>query len=226
MAGRPGRRLPPEPCEEEQIERMKGRQYWNLIVGLLICFGLPWFFLILGPYISEAKIEPVPYSESDEVAGLSAYPERATLRHGASDYGERIYAAEGCAYCHTQMVRPTYAGPDMWRDGWGGRDREGLSRETRPEDYYGEPFAYLGYQRLGQDLSNVGHRITTREEMHRHLYDPKSFDRDSGMPAYRHLYEVTEDGRFIPTGKAEALVDYLMSRKKDAKIPEADTRNR
>ena len=157
--------------------------------------------------------------------GIPAYPDRQTLRFGESDFGAKIYAAEGCAYCHTQMVRPTYAGPDMWRTGWGGRDPEGLSRETRPEDYFGESFAFLGYQRMGQDLSNVGHRITSREEMHRHLYDPRSFDQDSGMPAYTHLY-TREGDRYVPTAKAEALVDYLLSRKKDAKIPVADTRNR
>lgn len=205
---------------------MSTHHFWKLIGGLAICFALPWTFLIMGPYFSEASTKPVPYSEKDEVEGLAAYPERSTLRYGSSDYGAKIYAAEGCAYCHTQMVRPTYAGPDMWRDGWGGRDAEGLSRETRPEDYFGESFAYLGYQRLGQDLSNVGHRITTREAMHRHLYDPKSFDGDSGMPKYLHLYEKDKvTGKYVPTAKAEALVDYLMSRKKDAKIPEADKRN-
>ena len=201
-------------------------QFWKLIVGLVICFALPWLILIVFPYIAEAKIEPVEYSEADEAEGLTTYPERATLRYGSSSVGARVYAAEGCAYCHTQMVRPTYAGKDMWRDNWGGRDAEGLSRETRPEDYYGEPFAFLGYQRLGQDLSNVGHRITSREEMHRHLSDPKSFDVDSGMPAYKHLYKKGPDGSLIPTEKANALVDYLLSRKKDAKIPAADTRNR
>lgn len=195
--------------------------FLKLFVGLIICFGLPWAILVMLPYISEAKAQPVPYSAEDEVEGIEAYPARSTLRHQQSAFGAKVYAREGCAYCHTQMIRPTYAGKDMWRDNWGGRDAEGLNRETRPEDYVGEAFAYLGYQRLGQDLSNVGHRIRTREEMHRHLYDPKSFDPDSGMPAYKHLYD--KDGN--PTEKAEALVDYLISRKKDAKIPAADTRN-
>ena len=134
--------------------------------------------------------------------GGPGYPDRSTLRYGESDFGAKVYAAEGCAYCHTQMVRPTYAGPDMWRSGWGGRESEGLSRETRPEDYFGEGFAYLGYQRLGQDLSNVGHRITSREKMHRHLYDPKSFDGDSGMPAFKHLYDYSEEtGEYTPKPK-------------------------
>lgn len=205
---------------------MSTHHFWRLIGGLAICFGLPWAFLIIGPYISEAGTVAVAYSEKDEVEGISHYPDRSTLRFGSSAYGVKIYAAEGCAYCHTQMVRPTYAGPDMWRDNWGGKDSEGSSRETRPEDYFGEGFAYLGYQRLGQDLANVGHRITSRAEMHRHLYDPKSFDGDSGMPKFLHLYKKSDvTGEYVPTAKAEALVDYLMSRKKDAKIPAADRRN-
>lgn len=186
----------------------------------MLCFGLPWFLLVFRPYVAEAKVTPIEYSAEDEVEGLTAYPDRSTLRYGSSDLGQKIYASEGCAYCHTQMVRPTYAGPDMWRDNWGGRDAEGLSRETRPEDYLGEPFAYLGYQRLGQDLSNVGHRIKSRKEMHMHLYDPESLGKE-GMPAYSHLYD--DSGN--PKPAAEALVDYLMSRKKDAKIPAADKRN-
>ena len=162
-------------------------------------------------------------AESDKVeGGLVAYPDRTLQRHGASDYGRSVYAAEGCAYCHTQVVRPTYAGPDMWRPGWGGRDEEGFARETQPQDYANEGFALLGYQRIGQDLSNVGYRITTEEEMHRHLNNPTSIKRDSGMPAFRHLYNPSATGEgYVPTPKAEALVDYLLSLKKDQPLPAA-----
>jgi cytochrome c oxidase cbb3-type subunit II len=206
---------------------MNTNHFWSLVGGLAICFVLPWFFLIVKPFNLEANPAKVSYSaEEREAVGLAEYPDRTTLRFGESDFGAKVYASEGCAYCHTQMVRPTYAGPDMWRTGWGGRETAGLARETRPEDYYGESFAFLGYQRLGQDLSNVGHRITSREEMHRHLYDPKRSDPDSGMPSYIHLYKWSDVlGKYIPSSRAEALVDYLLSRKKDAKIPAADKRN-
>lgn len=198
--------------------------FWKLIVGLALCFFMPWSLLVMRPYLAEARDQPVPYAPADEVEGLSAYPDRVTLRFGESDYGSKVYAAEGCAYCHTQTVRPSYAGPDMYRVNWGGREDKGLARETRPEDFTGEDFAFLGYQRLGQDLANLGHRITKREDMHRHLYDPKSFDPDSGMPAYRHLYRKSESGKMVPTERADALVDYLLSRKKDAKIPAGQTK--
>lgn len=202
---------------------MNSNNFWKLLGGLGLCFLVPWLFLIVIPFIGESNAEPVAYGEDEKIeGGVTAYPNRAGLRHGASDYGRQIYAAEGCSYCHTQVIRPTYAGPDMWRPGWGGREEEagGFARETQPMDYVAEEYAPLGYQRIGQDLANVGHRITSRELMHRHLSDPKGLDPDSGMPAYLHLYEKSpyRDG-LVPTPRAEALVDYLLSLKKDQPLP-------
>jgi len=193
---------------------------WKLLGGLGLAFAFPWLLLVVLPYVDQSNAKPVAYAEEDEAGGYTAYPEAGVNQFGSSNYGAEVYAAEGCAYCHTQVIRPTYAGPDMWRPGWGGREEEGLARETRPRDFEGEPVAHLGYQRIGQDLSNVGYRVSSRAEMHRHLYDPKSFDPDSGMPAYRHLYRFDAgSGEAIPSGRAEALVDYLMSRRKDAPVP-------
>ena len=211
---------------------------WKQFSWLGVAFGFPWLFLVLVPYVRLSTAEPVPYAESDE-AGFVAFPDPNMVKAGASDYGAKIYGQEGCAYCHTQMVRPTYAGPDMWRPGWGGREEEGLARETRPEDYVGEGFAYLGYQRIGPDLANVGGRITDREWLHAHLYEPRSVTPETIMPAFKHLYKKVPasgrengtalklEGKFapeagfaiVPTPEAEALVDYLISRKKDAKLP-------
>jgi hypothetical protein len=40
------------------------------------------------------------------------------------------------------------------------------------------------------------------------------------MPAYLHLYEESPDGsKLVPRKKAEALVDYLLSLKKDQPLP-------
>tara|TARA_R110000850_G_scaffold17996_17_gene54636 strand:- start:3920 stop:4543 length:624 start_codon:yes stop_codon:yes gene_type:complete len=202
---------------------MKSDTFWKLIGGLGVAFALPLIFIVMIPFVAQSNVRPLPYPEGQEVdGGMTAYPDKALYRYGSSDFGRQIYAAEGCAFCHTQVVRPTYAGPDMWRPGWGGRESEGLARETRPRDYLMEEVAPLGYQRIGQDLSNVGHRITSREEMHRHLIDPTSFDPDSGMPAFKHLYKESPFGKGVePTAKAEALVDYLLSLKKDQPLPDA-----
>ncbi len=207
---------------------MDSKRFWKLIATLGLAFAFPWLCLIVFPFVTMSTAEPTEYSDEDAVeGGVVSYPDPGSdVARLGSGAGARIYAAEGCAYCHTQMIRPTYAGVDRWRHGWSGREADGLARETRPEDYYGEGYALLGYQRIGPDLANVGYRIPSREEMHRHLSDPKSFNLDSGMPAYGHLYQKSQsgDGRYVPTGNAEALVTYLLSRKKDAKIPAADPR--
>ncbi|MEM1441084.1 MAG: cbb3-type cytochrome c oxidase subunit II [Verrucomicrobiota bacterium] len=201
---------------------MKSDTFLKLLGGLGIAFILPWVFLILIPFVSASNAEPIPYGEEEEVeGGVVVYPDKIFYKNGASDYGRQIYAAEGCAYCHTQVIRPTYAGADMWRPGWGGRDEEGLARETQPMDYTLEEVAPLGYQRIGPDLANVGHRITTKEEMHQQISDPTSIDPNSGCPPYLHLYKKSPYGKaeLVPTGKAEALVDYLLSLKKDQPLP-------
>lgn len=206
---------------------------------LAVAFGLPWLFLIVVPYVKLSAIEPEAYTEEDGVEGLTAYPAKPIGGNVAT--GERLYDSLGCAYCHTQMVRPTYAGPDMWR-GWGGRKEGSRARETRPEDYWGETRAMLGYLRIGPDLSNVGWRRTDRAWHLQHLYSPRSLHLESVMPGYEDLFEVRRvigqpskdalklSGEFapeagfevVPTSDAHALVDYLLSRKKDAPIPGAN----
>lgn len=200
---------------------MNSKNFWKLLGALGLSFALPWLLLVVLPYVGQSKVAPVAYGEGEEVeGGVVAYPDRNLQRVGASDYGRKVYAAEGCAYCHTQVIRPTYAGADRWRLGWGGREGEqgDFARETQPGDYANEAVAPLGYQRIGQDLSNVGYRITTAEEMHRHLFAPKSFNAESGMPAFKHLYDGSADR---PKSQAIALVDYLLSLKKDQPLPKS-----
>lgn len=211
-------------------------EFSRFILGLAAAFALPWFLLIALPYYQLSTIEPVIYSEAEEVDNAEAYP---PVWIGESKEGERVYASSGCVYCHTQMIRPTYAGADMWRKGWGGNEAEGLARETRPQDYASDSYAMLGYMRIGQDLANVGTRHTDRAWYHLKLYNARTQVVDSNMPSYKNLYNkrlidgqlsdnaLKLEGRFaveegyevIPTEKAEALVDYLLSRKMDAKLP-------
>ncbi len=199
----------------------------KLYLGLAAAFGLPWLLLIVVPYVKLSALEPVSYPEDMKAPdGSTVYP---GPRAGEVSLGAKVYAREGCNYCHSQMIRPTYAGADLWRPGWAGpeTDRESPKRETRPADYLGETYAFLGYQRIGQDLSNVGYRIADRDSLHQHLYNPRSVSPDSIMPAYKHLYkevypdgDVSGDPKIVPTGEAEALVDYLLSLKKDAPLPD------
>lgn len=204
--------------------------------GLALAFGAPWLFLIVIPWAKMRDLDAIPYGEADTEVEAPAYPPGKSGRVLA---GHRVYAEEGCTYCHTQMVRPTYAGSDMWREGWAGREADGLNREPRPRDYLGESYAFLGVHRNGPDLSNVGWRLPDAAWHHLHLYNPRAATDWSIMPAFDHLYEVrpiesapSADAlpltgehapkpgyEVVPTAKARALVEYLLSLKKDYKLP-------
>ncbi|MFV1994743.1 MAG: hypothetical protein ACC661_04850 [Verrucomicrobiales bacterium] len=86
------------------------KELQKFTIGLALAFGLPWLCLIVIPWAKMGSLTAVAYSEADEQpAGASFPPGHA----GRVANGRRVYAAEGCAYCHTQMVRPTYAGADI-----------------------------------------------------------------------------------------------------------------
>jgi cbb3-type cytochrome oxidase cytochrome c subunit len=70
--------------------------------------------------------------------------------------GARVYAANGCIYCHSEQVRAEYAGADIERK-WGGR-------RSAPRDYIFERPVFLGKMRMGQDLANIGARAPKEEE--------------------------------------------------------------
>ena len=132
-----------------------------------------------------AEIQEWPDADTGKV---NSYPQG---KPNIFRQGQIVYAQEGCASCHTQMIRPTYMGFESWRPDFGkeGTIEEPVRiRETRLGDYDGERFAYLGNQRIGPDLSNVGYR---HEESwhHEHLYLPQSKRDFSMMPSFRHLYK-------------------------------------
>ena len=210
----------------------------KFILTLGLSFGLPWLCLIVIPVMKHQALAPVAYNqEADGINGF--YPPNVIHRQG-----QLVYAREGCAQCHTQMIRPTQLGLDGWRRGWG-QDQEARPatpvRSNTLRDYLGEPYAYLGIQRIGPDLANYGWRAPERAVIHQMLYAPKSLHDWSNMPAYKHLYTVRKAqgqesnlaiklrGKFapeagyevIPTPEAEALVDYLLSLKKDYPLPGA-----
>jgi len=105
--------------------------------------------------------------------------------------GRDIYMREGCAVCHTQMIRPFRAETERY----GTYSRSG-------EHVYEHPFLW-GSKRTGPDLARVGGRYS--DEWHRaHLYNPRDVVPESIMPSYPWLFEDTVDGRVTPK-KMEAL---------------------
>jgi cbb3-type cytochrome oxidase cytochrome c subunit len=113
-----------------------------LFLGIFGTFAFSWTGLILIPNLQIGHLDP--QMEED---GSDAYP---APRSGMAERGRRVYAANGCNYCHTQQVRADYAGSDLERK-WG-------TRRSAPRDYIFDRPVLLGKMRMGPDLANVGHR--------------------------------------------------------------------
>lgn len=205
-------------------------------LAIIATFGVPWLFLIIIPVIKYQHVQAIPYDK--EVDGLEGYYPPTSIHR----QGQLVYAREGCVQCHSQMIRPAQLTMDAWRKGWGqdqeARPAEAIRANTL-RDYLGEPYAFLGAQRIGPDLANVGWRFEDRQQLHLQLYAPRFLDDWSVMPSFKHLYTVRKQqgqgskaalqltGKYapeegyevVPLPEAEALVDYLISLKKDYPVP-------
>ncbi len=217
----------------------------TFILGLSTSFGIAWLAMVVVPFIKMRNLAPVQLTEAADGATGIFYPKRT----GRVANGAEVYAENGCYLCHTQLVRPTYAGNDLYRPDWGGLksdgDRGDTRRETNAYDFFGEKFAQIGVVRMGPDLSNLGRRVESiyavgknpADWLYAHLYNPRlSPDRwKSTCPSYRFLFEErkikgsrsadalsfgsSEDTEIVPDSDAKALVSYLLSMKKDQAVP-------
>jgi cytochrome c oxidase cbb3-type subunit 2 len=139
--------------------------------------------------------------------------------------GRDIYVSEGCAYCHTQQVRPL------------AQDRVFGRPAARGDFAYSTP-ELLGSERNGPDLSNVGARQPSAIWQYIHLYQPRSLVSASIMPSYAWLFEVKAHAApgdltvpvpaayvarghvVVASPDAQALVAYLLALKQ-APLPKA-----
>lgn len=135
--------------------------------GLFASFGIPWLVLVAIPFSKMRSLEPVEYDEiADGTTGLYQPKLSGRAANGAVTYGK-----EGCATCHSQLSRPTYAGNDVFQDGLAGiakdPERGNTRRESNIWDYSLEfaegnqdsNFAWIGETRIGPDLGNYGRRV-------------------------------------------------------------------
>src|SRR5215510_8637275 len=118
-----------------------------LFLGIFGTFAFSWIGLTVIQTWQIGHLNP----ESDE-EGTDIYPRPQS---GMYDRGARIYAANGCVYCHSQQVRADYIADDIERK-WG-------NRRSAPRDYIFDRPVFLGKMRMGQDLSNIGTRAPAPE---------------------------------------------------------------
>lgn len=192
-------------------------QFRYIFLGFLATFATAWLGLVIVPTLHYGK-------ESAALPPVTVTPELALIREG-----EKIYAANGCIYCHTQQLRSASFGSDVARF-WG-------TRRTVSADYMGDQKAMLGTMRTGPDLSNIGERMASSSWHYQHLHNPVRTSPGSIMPAYPYLFEkipvadgtpdpdalsigpdgsrVDTDGmQLVPTREGRALVAYLLSLKR------------
>ena len=76
----------------------------KFVFGLGLAFFLPWLVLIVIPH-SKMRAATVETWTDEELAKTFSYPPGTpnTFRRG-----HEIYGAEGCASCHSQMIKPTF----------------------------------------------------------------------------------------------------------------------
>jgi len=112
-------------------------------IGLFGTFMFSWVGLTVVPNLQIGALNPQisPDDEND------VYP---MPQSGMVQQGSRVYAANGCVYCHTRQVRADYAGADI--------DRKWGVRRSAPRDYVFDNPVLLGKERMGPDLANIGKR--------------------------------------------------------------------
>ena len=192
---------------------------------LLLIFGCNWFAFVVLPWVYLGHLPPIQEEGDTNITPFDA--------PGLAHQGERVYAANGCVYCHTQQVRAATSGADIIR-GWGtAEDSDGkkVTRRTYPRDYIWQGQTFLGNSRDGADLSNIGARISDPAKLYAWLYYPETLAPHSSMPAYRFLFvtqkisgqpsadalvlppEYAPPAGFevVPTAAAKSLVAYLLS---------------
>ena len=206
----------------------------GFVFALVGVFLFTWIALVVFPWMEIGHLAPIPVEGSNDITPFDA--------PGEAHQGEHVYAANGCAYCHTQKVRPLSSGADITR-GWGtAEDDDGkkVTRRSYARDYIWQGQVFTGYSRSGADLSNIGYRMT-ESELYHWLYDSSNLAARSAMPQYRFLFntrrisgagpsqnalllpddEAPPAGyEVVPTADGHALVAYLLSLKKGYHLPD------
>jgi cbb3-type cytochrome oxidase cytochrome c subunit len=119
-----------------------------LFFGLFATFAFSWVGLALIPNYQIGHLDP----QTDE-EGTDVYP---MPQSGMAERGRRIFAANGCFYCHSQQLRPDYIASDLDRTRDFNKNQKWGVRRSAPRDYVFDRPVLLGKERNGPDLANIG----------------------------------------------------------------------
>lgn len=171
----------------------------TFFIGLIASFAFPWLMVVAVPFAKMRAVEIPQYDDVNDGKSGAYTP----VKSGRVTDGSLVYGAEGCAQCHSQLARPTYAGNDLGRPALAGIAKDPDLGDTRREsnlwDYDKEPYAWIGETRMGPDLSNFGRRmeIETAEQNQKtadelgvkvsELTVEQKFNPE--LAVYQHLYD-------------------------------------
>ncbi|MEN8661420.1 MAG: cbb3-type cytochrome c oxidase subunit II [Lentimonas sp.] len=206
-----------------------------LFCGIFFALAFSFTGLILSSNIQLGSLTQTTETEDENGNPLEGEPLFPMQSVGLAQQGKQVYIEMGCIYCHTQQVRRAGFGADIDRN-WG-------PRQSVARDYIMQDRVLLGTMRTGPDLMHVGGRPLNADWHHLHLYNPQITSKGSNMPPFAFLYETRKiDGEpsadalqfppnseygpeggyeVVPTRRAEALVEYLLSLKLNYSLPEA-----
>lgn len=167
----------------------KGRAHYWFTTAYAATFGAGVLFFVLS-FLALGVYPAIRLHASIQ----KTTPHGAQLALTAAErHGGRLYAIDGCAYCHSLQVRFTPA--DVWRFGVPTQAWE--TQQEYPQMW--------GTRRVGPDLAReAGKRPADWQLVH--LYDPRYVVPASVMPSYPWLFHGSPDR---PTQDALDLVAFL-----------------
>jgi cytochrome c oxidase cbb3-type subunit 2 len=164
--------LPAQAAMDESVP-MPGGTLSSLLLGAIALFAIMFVTAVIAP------ASPGNAQTLDAV-------DQIVLSVGAK-HGREVYLAQGCAFCHTQQVRPVVTDADL-----------GIVTLS-------ESPLVPGLGRNGPDLTHIGSRQPTDDStwLTGYLEDPEAFRPGSNHASFGYL----------STGDIEDLVDYLLESK-------------
>jgi cytochrome c oxidase cbb3-type subunit 2 len=125
--------------------------------------------------------------------------------------GEKIYAIEGCWYCHTDQTRTLIEDVVL-----NGSDSYPAPPSSANEFIY-QKITFPGTRRIGPDISRTGVKRPSRDWHKAHFWAPKTASAGSIMPAFQHFFDNDPRGTGksligIPNYRFEAIYQYLMTK--------------
>jgi cytochrome c oxidase cbb3-type subunit 2 len=141
-----------------------------IVVTGAAVFGALSFLVALRPAI-----------ELDASTPLSLRAQNVSVARGRA-----LYVAEGCGYCHSQLVRPIFVDA-------------AYGRASEITDYADATPPLVGTERTGPDLANVGVRQPSVMWNLLHLFNPRSMVPDSVMPGFPWYFGIIDRAQ-APTG--------------------------